>query len=118
MQQISDICAPRILLRPPNDYPLTVNLNYKGTWIFNRELIIFIGFKLENYGWTKNVVREEKLRKTVIIIEKKETKSYWQRWDSNPRLERLVPKTSALDHSATLPIFNSDVIVYLKYMYT
>ena len=27
----------------------------------------------------------------------------WQRWDSNPRLERLVPKTSALDHSATLP---------------
>ncbi|GFT40484.1 hypothetical protein NPIL_554411, partial [Nephila pilipes] len=25
------------------------------------------------------------------------------RWDSNPRLERLVPKTSALDHSATLP---------------
>ena len=28
----------------------------------------------------------------------------WQRWDSNPRLLRLVPKTSALDHSATLPV--------------
>ena len=27
----------------------------------------------------------------------------WQWWDSNPRPFRLVPKTSALDHSATLP---------------
>ena len=31
-------------------------------------------------------------------------KMLWQRWDSNPRLERLVPKTSALDRSATLPM--------------
>ena len=31
----------------------------------------------------------------------------WQRWDSNPRPERLVPKTSALDHSATLPVITA-----------
>ena len=30
-------------------------------------------------------------------------KNFWQWWDSNPRPFRLVPKTSALDHSATLP---------------
>ena len=30
-------------------------------------------------------------------------KIVWQRWDSNPRPFGLVPKTSALDHSATLP---------------
>ena len=30
-------------------------------------------------------------------------KVFWQRWDSNPRPCGLVPKTSALDHSATLP---------------
>ena len=28
----------------------------------------------------------------------------WQRWDSNPRPFGLVPKTSALDHSAKLPL--------------
>ena len=32
-------------------------------------------------------------------------KTPWQWWDSNPRPFRLVPKTSALDHSATLPDF-------------
>jgi hypothetical protein len=37
---------------------------------------------------------------------------HWQRWDSNPRLLRLVPKTSALDHSATLPIFINVLFVY------
>ncbi len=28
---------------------------------------------------------------------------FWQLWDSNPRPFGLVPKTSALDHSAKLP---------------
>ena len=30
-------------------------------------------------------------------------KIIWQLWDSNPRPFGLVPKTSALDHSAKLP---------------
>ena len=31
----------------------------------------------------------------------------WQLWDSNPRPQSgLVPKTSALDHSAKLPFMN------------
>ena len=30
-------------------------------------------------------------------------KRFWQLWDSNPRPFGLVPKTSALDHSAILP---------------
>ena len=32
----------------------------------------------------------------------------WQLWDSNPRPFGLVPKTSALDHSAKLPLYWSD----------
>ena len=31
-------------------------------------------------------------------------KQSWQLWDSNPRPFGLVPKTSALDHSAKLPL--------------
>ena len=30
--------------------------------------------------------------------------NFWQLWDSNPRPFGLVPKTSALDHSAKLPV--------------
>ena len=30
----------------------------------------------------------------------------WQLWDSNPRPFGLVPKTSALDHSAKLPLWS------------
>ena len=30
---------------------------------------------------------------------------FWQLWDSNPRPFGLVPKTSALDHSAKLPAY-------------
>ena len=32
----------------------------------------------------------------------------WQLWDSNPRPFGLVPKTSALDHSAKLPLYWTD----------
>ena len=34
---------------------------------------------------------------------------YYPVWDSNPRPERLVPKTSALDHSATLPLASASL---------
>lgn len=39
----------------------------------------------------------------IFVGRGKLQKSTWQRWDSNPRPFGLVPKTSALDHSATLP---------------
>ena len=32
---------------------------------------------------------------------------FWQLWDLNPRPFGLVPKTSALDHSAKLPLVNN-----------
>ena len=46
----------------------------------------------------------------ILITEQK----LWQRWDSNPRPFGLVPKTSALDRSATLPI-GSKTSAYAPY---
>ena len=74
--------------------------------------------KLVNCSCAGNVIRTSsfKLAKIVAkLLEEQEDlnlgfksnpmqrKLLWQRWDSNPRPEGLVPKTSALDHSATLP---------------
>ena len=43
-------------------------------------------------------------------------KKIWQLWDSNPRPQSgLVPKTSALDHSAKLPFIKCFlIIIYLN----
>ena len=43
------------------------------------------------------------LSKFETLVPLRWRKNVWQRWDSNPRPFGLVPKTSALDHSATLP---------------
>ena len=40
-------------------------------------------------------------------------KHLWQLWDSNPRPFGLVPKTSALDHSAKLPWISQDLFFEL-----
>ena len=45
----------------------------------------------------------------------------WQLWDSNPRPQSgLVPKTSALDHSAKLPFMNISIccktLLVIKYI--
>ena len=43
----------------------------------------------------------------------------WQLWDSNPRPFGLVPKTSALDHSAKLPLYWSDFhIAFFKQLWS
>lgn len=57
--------------------------------------------------WKKNA---EKLLDFSWIVVKKS----WQRWDSNPRSFELVPKTSALDHSATLPLNRSGQLDQLR----
>ena len=41
-------------------------------------------------------------KKAMGVSQKKN--NFWQLWDSNPRPFGLVPKTSALDHSAKLPV--------------
>ena len=60
-------------------------------WLYY--LYIFSGFLMP---W-----RNLNINKKVSSIESK--RLLWQWWDSNPRHFWLVPKTSALDHSATLP---------------
>jgi hypothetical protein len=52
------------------------------------------------------IVIKNKTNKTVVnsvFVPKLQRTKIWQRRDSNPRSFELVPKTSALDRSATLP---------------
>ena len=53
--------------------------------------------------WLSITLFYDLVRVSCLFFNKIWRKIYWQRWDSNPRHFWLVPKTSALDRSATLP---------------
>jgi hypothetical protein len=80
----SDIYKKHILLDASNELK-TKTIKYGDISILNKFSTLEIQFNQPEWHSTK-------LHQKI-----------WQRWDSNPRPFGLVPKTSALDRSATLP---------------
>ena len=91
----------------------TTGLDHTFYYTLQLEIYVFIKhiFSFRFFKAVDDVLSKKQGKKIIILLFfcfwKK---SSWQWWDSNPRHFWLVPKTSTLDHSATLPSINFSVV--------